>query len=140
MSIEKDLCIGAKGKFRWTSTFEDLKKLVASFGFLNDSWSSPGGDCKMIESDDASLRWYASSGTLTIKGEKAAEIGSQLRTLIDNQAEEAIEGNIDRLLRGDERSIAEVTLMTTMVTRILKQKVLPTCLEINLFWMSSYML
>ena len=61
----------------------------------------------MIEGDDVSLCWYVSSGTLMIKGEKAIEIGSQLRTLIDNQVEEATEGNIDRLLEGDENSIAE---------------------------------
>ena len=96
-----------KGNFRWTGTFDDLKKLLTSFGSLNDKWSSSGGNRKMIEGDDVSLRWYVSSGTLMIKGEKAIEIGSQLRTLIDDQVEEAIEGNIDRLLEGDENSIAK---------------------------------
>jgi hypothetical protein len=55
---------------------------------LNAKWTSPGGDCKLIEGHDVSLRWYASSGTLMIKGEKATENESQLRTLIDNQTNE----------------------------------------------------
>ena len=55
---------------------------------MNAKWTSPGGDCKLIEGHDVSLRWYASSGTLMIKGEKATENESQMRTLIDNQTNE----------------------------------------------------
>ena len=114
MSLAQGLCIGEKENLRWIGTFEGLKKLMNYFALPHAKWSSPGGDCKLIESDVVSLRWYASSGNLTIKGEKASAIKLQLRTIVDSQAEEAIEGNIDRLLQdkhileseGDGSSIA----------------------------------
>ena len=75
----------------------------------------PGSDCKLIESDVVSICWYASSGNITIKGEKASEIELQLKTILDSQAEGTVEGNIDQLLQdkhplesadGDGSSIA----------------------------------
>ena len=56
----------------------------------------------MIERDVVSIRWYASSGNLTIKGEKAAAFELKLKTILVCQAEETaihVEGNIDRLLQ-----------------------------------------
>ena len=69
------------------------------FALPNVKWSSPGGDCKLIESDVVSIRWYASSGNLTIKGKKAAAFELKLKTILACQAEETVWGNVDRLLQ-----------------------------------------
>ena len=102
MSFAQYLCIGEKENLRWIGTYEDLKDFMICFALPNAKWSSPGGDCKMIESDVVSIRWYASSGNLTIKGEKAAAFELKLKTILVCQAEETaihVEGNIDRLLQ-----------------------------------------
>ena len=102
MSFAQYLCIGEKENLRWIGTYEDLRDFMICFALPNAKWSSPGGDCKMIESDVVSIRWYASSGNLTIKGEKAAAFELKLKTILVCQAEETVihvEGNIDRLLQ-----------------------------------------
>ena len=67
------------------------------FALPNAKWSSPGGGCKLIESDVVSVRWCASSGNLTFKGEKAHVIELKLKNILNCQAEEAVGGNMDRL-------------------------------------------
>ena len=99
MSFAQHLCIGEKENLRWIGTFKDLKEFMICFALPNAKWSSPGGDCKLIESDVVSIRWYASSGNLTIKGEKAAAFESKLKTILACQAEETVGGNVDRLLQ-----------------------------------------
>ena len=99
MSFAQHLCIGEKENLRWIGTFEDLKEFMICFALPNAKWSSPGGDCKLIESDVVSIRWYASSANLTIKGEKAAAFESKLKTILACQAEETVGGNVDRLLQ-----------------------------------------
>ena len=102
MPFAQYLCIGEKENLRWIGTYEDLRDFMICFALPNAKWSSPGGDCKMIESDVVSIRWYASSGNLTIKGEKAAAFELKLKTILVCQAEETaihVEGNIDRLLQ-----------------------------------------
>ena len=53
----------------------------------------------MIESDVVSIRWYASSGNLTIKGVKADAFELKLKTILACQAEETVGENVDRLLQ-----------------------------------------
>ena len=69
------------------------------FALPNAKWSSPGGGCILIESDVVSVRWYASSGNLTFKGEKANVIELKLKNILICQAKEPVEGNMDRLLQ-----------------------------------------
>ena len=78
MSFAQHLCIGEKENLRWIGTFEDLKEFMICFALPNAKWSSPGGDCELIESDVVSIRWE--------KGEKAAAFESKLKTILACQA------------------------------------------------------
>ena len=140
MSFAQYLCIGEKENLRWIGTYEDLKDFMICFALPNAKWSSPGGDCKMIESDVVSIRWYASSGNLTIKGEKAAAFELKLKTILVCQAEETaihVEGNIDRLLHISWRT-KDMEVQSLKVILVMTN--LQTCMETNQSWMNSFIL
>ena len=61
-------------------------------------WTSPGGHCKLLELDEAEIRWYSRSNnkSLTISGKASDDIKSQLRILADlsrTDTEATDEGN-----------------------------------------------
>ena len=70
-----------KGKIKWNGPFEELQKLMVKLTGKDISWTSPGRDCKMLSLNEAEVRWYANSKSLTVNGVKKEEIKSQLRVL-----------------------------------------------------------
>ena len=48
-------------------------------------WTSPGGDCKLFEDNEFSIRWYATKNTITIKGKRANEIKETFVRAIKNK-------------------------------------------------------
>ncbi len=45
--------------------------------------TSPGGLCKLLELDEAEIRWYSNNKSFTISGKASDDIKSQVRILAD---------------------------------------------------------
>ena len=63
-----------KSKIKWNGPFEELQKLMVKLTGKDISWTSPGTDCKMLSLNEAEVRWYANSKSLTVNGVKKEEI------------------------------------------------------------------
>lgn len=86
----KNLIITEKGKLRWEGSFENLESLMNELLEKQVKWSSPGGYCKLLETEGFEMRWYSNNYSLTIKGETSEEMKSQLRVmakLVDKETE-----------------------------------------------------
>ena len=77
------LTVNEKGKFKWIGSFEELKTLMNELTEKDLKWTSPGGHCKLLELDEAEIRWYSNNKSLTISGKATDDIKSQLRILDD---------------------------------------------------------
>ena len=62
------LTVNEKGKFKWISSFQELKTLMNRLTEKDLKWTSPGGHCKLLELDEAEIRWYSNNKSLTICG------------------------------------------------------------------------
>lgn len=78
------LAMMEKGNIKWNGSFEGLKD------FLNDqqllvstaNWTSRGG-ARLCETEDLTIRWYATNNSLTLKGKKADEVKAKLVKIIE---------------------------------------------------------
>jgi hypothetical protein len=77
------LTVNEKGKFKWIGPFEEIKSLMNELTEKDLKWTSPGGHCKLLELDEAEIRWYSNNKSLTISGKASDDIKSQLRILAD---------------------------------------------------------
>jgi hypothetical protein len=64
-------------------SFEELKTLMNELTEKDLKRTSPGGHCKLLELDEAEIRWYSNNKSLTIRGKASDDIKSQLRILAD---------------------------------------------------------
>ena len=78
---EDYLGITEKGKLKWNGSFEGLRNLVMTQHISAESWTSPGGRCKLCEDNGFTTRWYSTSGSLTFGGDKSDEVKSKLLLL-----------------------------------------------------------
>ena len=83
-TIRECLSITKKGNLNWIGSFDDLKDLIEQLEVSPVKWSSPGGDSKLCESEDLAVRWYTTTGNITIKREKADEIKNKLSSFIES--------------------------------------------------------
>lgn len=57
-SLLHSLIVNDKDKLVWSGSFDSLQQFVEEVLDLSDGkWSSPGGDAKLYESEDISIRW-----------------------------------------------------------------------------------
>lgn len=106
------LFCSAKGSFNWAGSFEDLKALVNKLDILHtqSKWLSSGGDCKLYDAKEVTIRWYSTKGTLTLKGEKADEVRSKLLLLIGEEKTANLENGGDKdLISNSLRNSVEIT-------------------------------
>lgn len=81
-SLLHNLDVNTKGKVIWTSSYELLQQFVEEgLNLCDGEWSSPGGDGKLFEYDDTSIRWYAKTQTITVSGKNKNEIEKKLKSL-----------------------------------------------------------
>ena len=80
--LRKLLEITSKGKLKWLGDFKSFQQFVEDVMEIKSKWSSPGGECKLIETDDVSIRWYPSKQTFTVGGLKGKEIKARLSSLL----------------------------------------------------------
>ncbi len=81
-SLLHNLDVNTKGKVIWTSSYELLQQFVEEgLNLCDGEWSSPGGDGKLFEHDDTSIRWYAKTQTITVSGKNKNEIEKKLKSL-----------------------------------------------------------
>ena len=64
----KYLTVNHKGKFRWHSSFESLQTFMDKVPETETNWTSIGGLCKMLDLNEAVVRWYADSKSITVNG------------------------------------------------------------------------
>ena len=80
-SLLHSLSLNNKGKLIWTASYDSLQQFVEEYLNLREgSWSSPGGDGKLYEAGDVSIKWYANSQTITVYGENKAEVEEKLKS------------------------------------------------------------
>ena len=80
-SLLHSLSYNSKGKLIWTASYDSLERLVAEYlNLYEGSWRCPGGDGKLFESKDVSIKWYEGSQTVTVSGENKTEIEEKLKT------------------------------------------------------------
>ena len=77
------LSILDKGILNWSGSFEDLRYLVEDLQISKAKWTSPGGDCKLYEGREISIRWYSKKGTLTVNGENADVVKDKLVKIVE---------------------------------------------------------
>ena len=44
-------------------------------------WTAPGGNCKLLKTNDITVRWYYSNNSLTINGTASEDIKSKLNKI-----------------------------------------------------------
>ena len=81
------LTISDKGILNWSGSFEDLRYLIEDLQISKGKWTSPGGDCKLYEGREISIRWYSKKRTLTINGENADVVKDKLVKIVDKVKE-----------------------------------------------------
>ena len=80
-SLLHSLSYNSKGKLTWTASYDSLQRLVAEYLNLHEgNWRCPGGDGKLFESKDVSIKWYEGSQTVTVSRESKTEIKEKLKT------------------------------------------------------------
>ena len=80
-SLLHSLSLNNKGRLIWTASYDSLQRFVEEYLNLRErSWSSPGGDGKLYEAGDVSIKWYANSQTITVYGENKAEVEEKLKS------------------------------------------------------------
>ena len=73
-----------KGKIKWNGPYDMLQKLMVKLMGEDVSWSSTGGDCKMLKSNEVEVRAYTSSQSLIINEIKKEDIKSKLHVVNSN--------------------------------------------------------
>lgn len=101
ITCEEGLNITEKGTLKWHGEFEGLTHLIEKLQLTKGRWSSPGGGSKLYESEEFSIRWYSTNGTITFKGNKASEIKTKFISNIDNTAEEFSQSQDDCQITSD---------------------------------------
>ena len=78
MAEHNDMVISDKGSIYWNGDLKNLQDFFKSLDLPIAKWSSPGGDCKLYESEDIAIRWYTKKGTITLNGERSDEIRDKI--------------------------------------------------------------
>jgi hypothetical protein len=61
--------------------YNELCQFVDDLQLQPGSWSTPGGNCKLFEKGEVAIRWYSNTRTITLKGERAAEVKDKIKNL-----------------------------------------------------------
>ena len=85
----KYLIVNSKGKFKWNGSFEELKSLMNVLMKQETKWTAPGGNCKLFETNDLTVRWYYNNNSLTINGNASKDIKFKLNKMANLYHSEA---------------------------------------------------
>ena len=75
------LSFNSKGELTWLASFNSLQPFVEEVLCLSGGkWSSPGGDTKLYQNQDLSIKWYTKSNTLAVsQGQVESKLNSDTR-------------------------------------------------------------
>ena len=73
-----------KGKYKWQGDYKALQNFSGDVLKMKGKWSSPGGNVKLLKTDELALRWYIANNNITINGLKAEDIRKQLKSYASN--------------------------------------------------------
>ena len=79
--VSKYLVVKSKSIFKCNGSFEELKSLMNVLTDQETKWTAPGGNCKLLETHDTTVRWYYSNNSLTINGTASEDIKSKLNKI-----------------------------------------------------------
>ena len=98
-----DLLTSSKGKLKWEGNLASLRRLFDEVLDSSMEWTLPGGDSKKCECEGLILRWYPTSGSLTLNGDNADKVKAQLLQLMEAGYE-----NVDDLSQDGGRVACDV--------------------------------
>ena len=81
---EFPLIVTDKGKYKWQGDYKALQNFSGDVLKMKGKWSSPGGNVKLLKTDELALRWYTANNNITINGLKAEDIRKQLKSYASN--------------------------------------------------------
>ena len=81
---EFPLIVTAKGKYKWQGDYKELQNFSGDVLKMKGKWSSPGGNVRLLKTDEIALRWYTANNNITINGLKADDIREQLKSYASN--------------------------------------------------------
>ena len=81
---EFPLIVTDKGKYKWQGDYKALQNFSEDVLKMKGKWSSPGGNVKLLKTDELVLRWYTTSNNITINGLKAEDIRKKLKSYATN--------------------------------------------------------
>jgi hypothetical protein len=98
-----------KGKYKWSGSFEELKKLLNQELGYETNWSSPGGDAKKFQNEKLTIRWYADSSSLIIKGDDSSVLKEKLASLMikESEAVETISDLTTLIAEGNKHGVED---------------------------------
>ncbi|CAB4030874.1 Hypothetical predicted protein [Paramuricea clavata] len=79
--------VSQRGSLKLKGTFEGLKDFVESNQISTAKWTSPGGGTKLCETENLAIRWYSTTGSITLKGERASDAKNKLISIAENEKE-----------------------------------------------------
>lgn len=80
----------SKGNLKWRGDYNELCQFVDGLQLQPGSWSTPGGNCKLYENCEVTIRWYSNTGTITLKGDRADEVKDKITKLNQDLDSEAM--------------------------------------------------
>lgn len=70
--------VTSKGNLKWLRDFKDLCQFVNDLGLQPGKWTTPGGNSKLFQNSQITIRWYWNSGSLNLKGDMASQIKAKI--------------------------------------------------------------
>ena len=67
---EFPLVVTVNGKYKWQGDYKALQNFSEDVLKMKGKWSSPGGNVKLLKTDELVLRWHTTSNNITINGLK----------------------------------------------------------------------
>ena len=68
----------SKGNLKWLRDFKDLCQFVNDLGLQPGKWTTPGGNSKLFQNSQITIRWYWNSSSLNLKGDMASQIKAKI--------------------------------------------------------------
>jgi hypothetical protein len=106
--------ISDRGSLKWKGTFEGLKDFVESNQISKAKWTSPGGGTKLCETENLAIRWYSTTGSITLKGERARVVKEKLVSIAENEKEASQKSSHRAITHNLNTSSIDLTTPTPM--------------------------
>lgn len=109
-SLIHSLSLNSKGKLTWLASYDSLQSFVEEVLCLSGGkWSLPGGDTKLYQNQDLSIRWHTGSKTLAVSEGINGQIENKLNSFASMSKKLAKTSDVN--CQGSEDSQSDVSFM-----------------------------